>query len=239
MKKLLTLVLAIAMLGTLLVGCGEKTTPDQPKTPDDSTVTAESNAITPTKPVVTVKKIVDDGETQKGKLGGLCPGLPYGPSSSGPWTVATDTTADVTVEGLYYYQVATPGGEFKALPIGTVEAYYTVTTRLLYGKGTVTPTTRVVKRGASGGTFTFTPNKNYKIADIRVDGVRIPSARVAETYTLGAVYSKTLLEYGFTYTGTTPHTGDDSNLALWTELLALSLLGLGAVLTVAKRKNRG
>ena len=41
MKKLLTLVLAIAMLGTLLVGCGEKTTPDQPETPDDSTATVE------------------------------------------------------------------------------------------------------------------------------------------------------------------------------------------------------
>ena len=205
---------------------------------DDSTVTAESNAITPTKPVVTVKKIVDDGETQKGKLGGLCPGLPYGPSSSGPWTVATDTTADVTVEGLYYYQVPTPGGEFKARPIGTVEAYYTITTSLLYGKGTVSPTTREVKKGEKGGKFTFTPNKNYKIAEIRIDGTRVPSSEVATSYTLGDINSKTLLEYGFTYTGTTPHTGDDSHLALWAELFALSALGLAAVVTVMRRKTK-
>ena len=205
---------------------------------DDTTVTAESNAITPSKPAVAVNRVVDDGDTQKGKLGGLCPGLPYGPSSSGPWTVATGTTADVTVEGLYYYQVATPGGEFKVLPIGTVEAYYTITTRLLYGKGTVDPTTRTVKRGASGGKFTFTPNKNYKIADIRIDGTRIASSSVSSTYTLGPIYSKTLLEYGFTYTGTTPHTGDDSNLALWAELCVLSALGVTAILAVTRRKSK-
>ena len=120
-----------------------------------------------------------------------------------------------------------------------MDDYYTITTRLLYGKGTVDPTTRTVKRGASGGKFTFTPNKNYKIADIRIDGTRVPSSKVATSYTLGAINSKTLLEYGFTYTGTTPHTGDDSHLALWAELFALSALGLAAVVTAMRRKDKG
>ena len=42
----------------------------------------------------------------------------------------------------------------------------------------------------------------------------------------------------FVYTGSSPRTGDDSNLALWAELAALSLLGLGAVITVLKKKSK-
>lgn len=206
-------------------------------TKNDDTVVQSLNSarVIPLPAPVAAQHIIDNGETQWGAVSGVTSDMEYSLDGT-TWIPCPGTSFTVGVAGTYRVRVK---GLAATQRIVTVDDYYTVTTRLLYGKGTVTPTTRVVKRGASGGTFTFTPNKNYKIADIRVDGVRIPSARVAETYTLGAVYSKTLLEYGFTYTGTTPHTGDDSNLALWTELLALSLLGLGAVLTVAKRKNRG
>ena len=206
-------------------------------TKNDDTVIQSSNSarVIPLPAPVAAQHIIDDGETQTGIISGVTSDMEYSLDGT-TWFPCPGTSFAANVAGTYRVRVK---GLAATQRIVTVDDYYTVTTRLLYGKGTVSPTTRVVKRGASGGAFIFTPNKNYKIADIRIDGVRIPSARVAETYTLGAVYSRTLLEYGFTYTGTTPHTGDDANLGLWTELLALSLLGLGAVLTVARRKGRG
>ena len=190
------------------------------------------------------KMVIDDGTTQKAVIEGVTAQMEYVKSASDPnteaaWTGApsiTGTSFSVSSGGTYWVRVK---GELGTRRSVTVDDYYTITTRLLYGKGTVDPTTRTVKRGASGGKFTFTPNKNYKIADIRIDGTRVPSSKVATSYTLGAINSKTLLEYGFTYTGTTPHTGDDSHLALWAELFALSALGLAAVVTAMRRKDKG
>jgi len=189
------------------------------------------------------KMVIDDGTTQKAVIEGVTAQMEYVKSASDPnteaaWTGApsiTGTSFSVSSGGTYWVRVK---GELGTRRSVTVDDYYTITTRLLYGKGTVDPITRTVKRGASGGKFTFTPNKNYKIADIRIDGTRIASSSVSSTYTLGPIYSKTLLEYGFTYTGTTPHTGDDSHLALWAELCVLSALGVTAILTVTRRKSK-
>ena len=106
--------------------------------------------------------------------------------------------------------------------------------------GTLTPTATIVEKGGKVMTVTATPNKNYAVYDIEVNGTSVSWSKVGNDYkvSLPNVDRRTDVDVRFVYTGSSPRTGDDSNLALWAELAALSLLGLGAVITVLTKKSK-
>ena len=97
-----------------------------------------------------------------------------------------------------------------------------------------------MEKGGKVLTITATPNKNYAVYDIEVNGSSVSWSKVGNDYkvSLPNVDRRTNVDVRFVYTGSSPHTGDDSHITLWAELAALSLLGLGAALVVLKKKSR-
>ena len=201
----------------------------------------------------------NDGETATGVISNVTPDMEYireadyikSPATA-KWIPVTGTSITGLKKGGVYIV------RLKAAPSVTasvnVPEYYSVRvyekvkdTRYVDANGnsaprhgTLTPTATIVEKGGKVLTVTATPNKNYAVYDIEVNGTSVSWSKVGNDYkvSLPNVDRRTDVDVRFVYTGSSPRTGDDSNLALWAELAALSLLGLGAVITVLKKKSK-
>lgn len=203
--------------------------------------------------------VYNDGETATGVISNVTPDMEYireadyikSPATA-KWIPVTGTSITGLKKGGVYIV------RLKAAPSVTasvnVPEYYSVRvyekvkdTRYVDANGnsaprhgTLTPTATIVEKGGKVMTVTATPNKNYAVYDIEVNGTSVSWSKVGNDYkvSLPNVDRRTDVDVRFVYTGSSPRTGDDSNLALWAELAALSLLGLGAVITVLKKKSK-
>lgn len=203
--------------------------------------------------------VYNDGATGTGVISNVTPDMEYireedyikNPSTA-KWTSVTgNSITGLKKGGLYIVRL-------KASPSVTasvnVPEYYSVRvyekvkdTRYVDSNGNsaprhgkLTPTATIVEKGGKVLTITATPNKNYAVYDIEVNGSSVSWSKVGNDYkvSLPNVDRRTNVDVRFVYTGSSPHTGDDSHITLWAELAALSLLGLGAVLVVLKKKSR-
>lgn len=203
--------------------------------------------------------VYNDGATGTGVISNVTPDMEYireedyikNPSTA-KWTSVTgNSITGLKKGGLYIVRL-------KASPSVTasvnVPEYYSVRvyekvkdTRYVDSNGNsaprhgkLTPTATIVEKGGKVLTITATPNKNYAVYDIEVNGSSVSWSKVGNDYkvSLPNVDRRTDVDVRFVYTGSSPHTGDDSHITLWAELAALSLLGLGAALVVLKKKSR-
>lgn len=203
--------------------------------------------------------VYNDGATDTGVISNVTPDMEYireedyikNPSTA-KWTSVTgNSITGLKKGGLYIVRL-------KASPSVTasvnVPEYYSVRvyekvkdTRYVDSNGNsaprhgkLTPTATIVEKGGKVLTITATPNKNYAVYDIEVNGSSVSWSKVGNDYkvSLPNVDRRTNVDVRFVYTGSSPHTGDDSHITLWAELAALSLLGLGAALVVLKKKSR-
>ena len=203
--------------------------------------------------------VYNDGATGTGVISNVTPDMEYireedyikNPSTA-KWTSVTgNSITGLKKGGLYIVRL-------KASPSVTasvnVPEYYSVRvyekvkdTRYVDSNGNsaprhgkLTPTATIVEKGGKVLTITATPNKNYAVYDIEVNGSSVSWSKVGNDYkvSLPNVDRRTNVDVRFVYTGSSPHTGDDSHITLWAELAALSLLGLGAALVVLKKKSR-
>lgn len=189
-----------------------------------------------TKPKPVVISYIYFGDTTKpGEIGNVSPDMEYALSVEGPWYHLTgNTLAGLTTPGTYYFRLEK---NHDAMGSAVVKAFSWVTADTMYGKGSVTPATQTVENG-SNLVLEFTPRKNYQVAEVRVNGVRVPNMRNATYLNLKNITGRAEVKVGFYYAGNTPHTGDDSHLTQWCELAALSLVGLAAVIVLLKRKSK-
>ena len=203
--------------------------------------------------------VYNDGETATGVISNVTPEMEYireadyiANPATAKWTSVTGSAiTGLKKGGLYIVRL-------KASPSVTasvsVPEYYSVRvyekvkdTRYVDSDGNsaprhgkLTPTATVVEKDGKVLTVTATPNKNYAVYDIEVNGKSVSWSKVGNDYkvSLPGVDRRTDVDVRFVYTGSSPHTGDDANIALWAELAALSLLGLGAAITVLKKKSK-
>ena len=174
-------------------------------------------------------------KTKTGEIYNVSSEMQYATDVKGPWYNLTGSTlTGLTTPGTYYFRLRNNPAAMGSV---VLKAFSWVTAETMYGKGTVTPETETVENG-SNLVFQFAPRKNYQVAEVRVNGTRVPNMRNATYLNLKNITGRADVHVGFVYTGSSPHTGDDSHIALWAELAALSLLGLGAALVVLKKKSR-
>ena len=214
-----------------------------------------ANSVTPTQadpPAAPtgVKKdrdIINDGDQQLGRITGTSALMEYADSADaedGEWEPITGASFTVDEPGTYYirYQATDYLPASKTVKV-TVDAYYTITTKVLYGHGTIKPmkTLKVDAKGnylvkaGDDAVFVFTGSLNYSVASVRVDGEEAGSAR---TYTFKDVQEPYELGVGFKYTGIGPRTGDGSRIELWCGAEALSLLSLLAVALFLRKHGK-
>lgn len=187
------------------------------------------------KPNPVVKSYIYFGDkTKTGEIGNVSRDMEYATDVKGPWFHLTgNTLTGLTTPGTYYFRLE---NNHDAMGSVVVKAFSWITAGTIYGKGSVTPSTSTVENG-SNLVLEFTPRKNYQVAEVRVNGTRVPNMRNARYLNLKNINGRAAIEVGFYYTGRTPHTGDDSNLPLWSGLAALSLTFLGAAIVLLKRKR--
>ena len=223
----------------------------QATTADGSTITS-ANSVTPTAadapaaPAVKKDKdVINDGAAQLGRISGTSAEMEYAASpDAATWTTITGSSFTVAAPGTYYVR-------YKAteyIPAGvsaqvTVDGYYTISTRVLYGHGSIRPM-RTLATDADGNylvkagddvVFVFTGSLNYSVANVRVDG---QSAGAPRTYTFRKVWEPYELAVGFKYTGIGPRTGDSSRIELWCGAEALSILALAAVALILRKHGK-
>lgn len=174
-------------------------------------------------------------KTKTGEIYNVSPEMQYATDVKGPWYNLTGSTlTGLTTPGTYYFRLRNNPAAMGSV---VLKAFSWVTAETMYGKGAVTPETETVENG-SNLVFQFSPRKNYQVAEVRVNGARVPNMRNATYLNLKNITGRADVQVGFYYAGNTPHTGDDSHLVQWCELAALSLVGLGAVLVLLKRKSK-
>ena len=222
----------------------------QAKDADGNTIT--SNSVVPTAapapaaPAVTKDRdVINDGITQWGRISGTSAEMEYAASSdAASWTPITGSSFSVAAPGTYYVRIkATDYTPASASASATVDAYYTISTRVLYGHGSIKPMKTLAAYGDSDYlvkagddvVFVFTGSLNYSVASVRVDG---QDAGAPRTYTFRNVREPYELGVGFKYTGIGPRTGDGSRIELWCGAEALSLLGLLAVALILRRHGK-
>ena len=223
---------------------------------------SSANYVVPTAnltPVCT-QGVFNNGETATGIISNVNTDMQYisaedyykNPAVSNPlWkNVTGNSITGLTKGGLYYIRLKTSPTVMTNV---NVPEYYSIRVyekvkNLRYTDangnstprhGKLTPTATVLEKG-NVMTVTATPNKNYAVYAIEINGKSADWVKKGHDYvvTLSNVNSRTYVDVHFVYTGSSPRTGDDSNVALWAELAALSLLGLGAVITVLKKKSK-
>ena len=222
----------------------------QAKDADGNTIT--SNSVVPTAapapaaPAVTKDRdVINDGITQWGRISGTSAEMEYAASpDAASWTPITGSSFSVAAPGTYYVRTkATDYTPASASASATVDAYYTISTRVLYGHGSIKPMKTLAAYGDSDYlvkagddvVFVFTGSLNYSVASVRVDG---QDAGAPRTYTFRNVREPYELGVGFKYTGIGPRTGDGSRIELWCGAEALSLLGLLAVALFLRRHGK-
>ena len=174
-------------------------------------------------------------KTKTGEIYNVSSEMQYATDVKGPWYNLTGSTlTGLTTPGTYYFRLRNNPAAMGSV---VLKAFSWVTAETMYGKGSVTPETETVENG-SNLVFQFAPRKNYQVAEVRVNGTRVPNMRNATYLNLKNITGRADVQVGFYYAGNTPHTGDDSHLVQWCELAALSLVGLGAVLVLLKRKSK-
>lgn len=227
-----------------------KTISCQAKDADGNTIT--SNSVVPTAapapaaPAVTKDRdVINDGITQWGRISGTSAEMEYAASpDAASWTPITGSSFSVAAPGTYYVRIkATDYTPASASASATVDAYYTISTRVLYGHGSIKPMKTLAAYGDSDYlvkagddvVFVFTGSLNYSVASVRVDG---QDAGAPRTYTFRNVREPYELGVGFKYTGIGPRTGDGSRIELWCGAEALSLLGLLALALFLRRHGK-
>lgn len=223
---------------------------------------ATSNAVTPTEPepeppeppeppagLKTTQNVVtvNGGLSEKGVVSGTTADMEYAVSPDAEsWTPVTGTSFSVSKPGTYYVRYkatdTVPAGKTASVTVKE-DAYYTISTRVLYGHGSIKPM-KTLATDADGNylvkagddvVFVFTGSRNYSVASVRVDGT---DAGTARTYTFKNVREPYELGVGFKYTGIGPRTGDGSRIELWCGAEALSLLALlGVALFLRKLRK--
>ena len=221
-------------------------------------VIPSSNYVVPTEalsPEVT-QGVYNDGETATGVISNVSKDMQYIYSgdyynvSNPKWKDVTGTKiTGLKKGGLYYIRLK---DDPSVMVNVFVPSYYSVR---VYEKvkdtryvdkngnsaprhGTLSPKATVVEAGTTLS-IEAKPNKNYAVYDVKVNGKSVDWTKAGNLYLIRAkdINKRTDVDVMFVYTGSSPRTGDDSHLALWCELAALSLAGLGAALTVLKKKR--
>ena len=178
------------------------------------------------------------------------------------WTACTGSTISVTKPGTYYirYKATADAPASKATAVSVMRYYRikaatypsnrgTISVGKVYDANAAVTTYRpskdsegyyVVPEGFSVQ-FVITPSRNYQparvvtgtdttIKDVRYDG----EFRAFTALQVKADASYTVV---MQYIGSSPRTGDNANLPLWTELGAASLVLLAAAVVFMKKKN--
>ena len=121
----------------------------------------------------------------------------------------------------------------NAAPFGGGYTYYTI--KATAGvNGAISPSGSVSVREGRNQTFTITPNKGYAISNVKIDG---KSVGAVKSYTFENVKGNHTIEAIFMKANGSPQTGDNSNLAVWFALLAVSAAGVMGAGVYSKRRR--
>ena len=202
--------------------------------------------------------VFNDGETATGVISGVSTGMQYIRAAdynagSTAWRdVSGDRITGLKKGGLYYIRLRNDTDSRSWARIDVPE-YYSVRvyevvkgTRYVDGNGESAPRhgsfnpKATVEAKGSSLRIAITPNKNYAVQSVLVNGKSISFSRYNSGYVavVDAIDARTNVDVQFVYTGSSPRTGDDSHLGAWSALAALSLLGMAAALTLLKKKNK-
>ena len=203
--------------------------------------------------------IINDGETQRGTISDVSSEMEYRAPGSSTWTPITGTSVkDLLKSGVYWVRFKDDTNSKNWASV-EVPDYYTVTcvaenysSRVDFkatGTGVVqySPNIWLVPKPTttSGSAITVTAASNYtkyfKITNIRsVPNVGANKSGRANSLSLTLTKQDILGNGYFTVYARVgvdgAKTGDTSHLELWVELAALSLMGLGAALVIARKK---
>lgn len=194
---------------------------------------------------------------QLGTVYGVSDEMEWSPSASGPWTdvPANATTIPDLAPGTYYVRVKGMTNSANVASV-TVDNYYTIVTgpdSVSANRGTVSSSVTprytgsnglarvyMVKSGSSLSlTTTVTSTTNYRINQILRKNLFTAATTTTTPKTTTNTISVTanapwtvVISIG----ATGAKTGDESHLGLWSTLATLSVLSLGAVLTLGRKK---
>ena len=190
--------------------------------PTEYTVTFDGNGGTPS---------VGSMTTTDGKLASLPSASRRGSYSFDGWyteksdgtevTTATVFSANTTVYAHWTYT-------------GNGYNYYTIKATAGAG-GSISPYGNVSVREGRDQTFTITPNKGYAVSNVKIDGKSIGAVK---SYTFENVNRTHSIEVIFVKGTASAHTGDSSNLPLWSALLLASALTLAGAVHHKRKRAR-
>ncbi|MBQ9663860.1 MAG: LPXTG cell wall anchor domain-containing protein [Oscillospiraceae bacterium] len=216
------------------------------ETTTSTTVVVEKT--TPEPPTISYAPIIDGGTTQTGAILKVDSTMEYmRKDSSEGYKAIAGTKLDDLAAGTYYVRYKETATT-NASPATTVkiEEYYTVTAKLLYGKGTYEVTSDnnkydddvyLVKKGEDI-TFKFTPENHYWLYVININDEYVGQSNVKTSFTLKDVQKKILLSYGFSDSSSSPKTGDESNVALYAVVAVAAAAGIAGICVYLFRKKK-
>ena len=145
---------------------------------------------------------------------------------SGGTKITTDTvfSADTTVYAHWTYTGGGSGGY----------SYYTIEATAGAG-GSISPSGNVSVREGGDQTFTITPDKGYAVSTVKIDGKSIGAVK---SYTFENVSRTHTIEVIFVKGTASAHTGDSSDLPLWSALLLASTLTLAGAVHYKRKRAR-
>lgn len=209
--------------------------------------------ITPAAPTVTPVNMerVDDKVTKTGGFSVLNAAYPIeyrqDGSTAGYISVTGNTVSGLTAGRYYvrYAATATTNASGDTLTPIVIDDYYTVSTKLLYGKGTVysddsagyADNVYLVKKG-NNITFRFEPASHYWLHEIRINDQYVGQSNVKTPYVLRNVTKHVDLAYGFSDSSASPKTGDESNVGLWIAVGAVSAVAIAGIAFYLIKKKK-
>ena len=117
---------------------------------------------------------------------------------------------------------------------GSGYSYYTIRATAGSG-GSISPSGSISVREGRDQTFTITPDKDYAVANVKIDGKSIGAVK---SYTFENVRRTHTIEVIFVKGTASASTGDSSNLPLWSALLLASTLTLAGAVHYKRKRAR-
>ncbi len=185
--------------------------------------------------------IINDGVTQQGKILGVSADMEYSPDGGKTWLPVPGPELPVAAPGVYYFR-----NKGETAVIGTVEvkAYYSVWVNIVSGARTGSVTALgglpydtncwLVEKGGSI-TLSFRPGTRYRMSSLKINGAALQATSVLPLRNVNQYY---IIEVAFRYYGSSPKTGDTSNLGLWSALGLISLAALGTIGVYSRKRRR-
>ena len=113
-------------------------------------------------------------------------------------------------------------------------SYYTIEATAGAG-GSISPSGSVSVREGRDQTFTITPDKGYAVSNVKIDGKSIGAVK---SYTFENVSRTHTIEVVFVKGTASAHTGDSSDLPLWSALMLASTLTLAGAVHYKRKRAR-